>query len=1225
MTAYVKKLICIVLIFVLGTSCALPALAEMNYSYTGIVYDIEAEDLPLLNNSRMENTHSMSAELKKKYGITDKMLQNLSGWAGIAATVEDKTVPEQSASANLEFAFYPEQDGRYYIWLRHTASKSNQAGQSIFMAIGNNAYANLGLTAEPYAPKWLQIAAVDAAAGERCFLRFIPRQRSGIILDRFIVTTNPNYVPTDKELGIQYSGQSSEAGDLSKMQNAVGLAIGSKNAFVNYQQVQIDANDPSIKPILKNDRTYLPLRFVAESLGATVDFDEASGRAMLSTDTGSVSMTIGDDAIYKETERLPISDSIFTIGDRIYLPVRAVCEALGKYAFYDSTFELVILSDEPNIYDSEADYDTLWTIAKNILYDRPSGAEMMADLNENSPSDEHPRLLLHQSDFDRIIDTAKTDSVLANMIEKVKRANEKTKNQTSATTRYNASGDAGNMLQPARDAKEILFTMSFLYKITGDEAYAKRAYIEAENVCNFPTWRPGHFLNVGEMSFGVALAYDWLYDWLSPSQKRVLEEGLYRQAVVKGIGAYNGTSDEIDDHHGTHGRSGWTKAKTNWNAVCNAGLTMSSIALANVYPSDCEWLLGNIITSIEAGVVDYAPDGGYSEGPGYWSFGTNYLVWFLASLQSAMGTTYGIAESPGLRQTGYFPTYMESPYGQFNFHDGGEGKIDTSTLFWFANYYGDPVIAGARYQDITSGKKSVSPKDIMWYNPDNIDTSAGWPLDRLFRGIDTATVRDSFSDTPVYAGLHAGNNTANHGNLDTGTFLLDAGGVRWFVELGPDNYGLPGYFSGGTNGQRWKYYRMRAEGQNTLVINPGNKSNEDQIVNSDSPITSFVSKPRGAYTVADLSPAYANDVTSAQRGLFLTHNRNVVILQDEVALKAPSEVWWFAHIYNKTGVQIADDGKSAILTQGGQRLWVGLVTKDGDTALAQQARFTLMNADPLPTSPEHDGTENGRGGYKKLAIHVQGVSRFDLAVVMQLLEPGEIKPQNFRYSFTDIADWRVADGEMVSPSLDEITVNGTPVASFHSNRTSYTFPLPIGTTAMPTVGYTAPEGCSVEVTMPASLPGQAVLKVFVEDEPYNVKYYYVTLREERDVEITASDWENDVNTPEKSYDGDYSTRWSAEGEAWIMYTFREPRTLSCVSLAFWKAAARKARIKIEVSADGTVFETVYDGLSTNDAETLEDFTFTPRSVKAVRVNCYGNTSEEATASVWNSILEVDFK
>lgn len=217
------------------------------------------------------------------------------------------------------------------------------------------------------------------------------------------------------------------------------------------------------------------------------------------------------------------------------------------------------------------------------------------------------------------------------------------------------------MLQPARDAKEILFTMSFLYKITGDEAYAKRAYIEAENVCSFPTWRPGHFLNVGE----CRSALRWRMTGSTTGFRRVRSafwrRGLYRQAVVKGIGAYNGTSDEIDDHHGTHGRSGWTKAKTNWNAVCNAGLTMSSIALANVYPSDCEWLLGNIITSIEAGVVDYAPDGGYSEGPGYWSFGTNYLVWFLASLQSAMGTTYGIAESPGPAADGLLPDLYGKP------------------------------------------------------------------------------------------------------------------------------------------------------------------------------------------------------------------------------------------------------------------------------------------------------------------------------------------------------------------------------------------------------------------------------------------------------------------------------------------------------------------------------------------------------------------------------------
>ncbi len=42
--------------------------------------------------------------------------------------------------------------------------------------------------------------------------------------------------------------------------------------------------------------------------------------------------------------------------------------------------------------------------------------------------------------------------------------------------------------------------------------------------------------------------------------------------------------------------------------------------------------------------------------------------------------------------------------------------------------------------------------------------------------------------------------------------------------------------------------------------------------------------------------------------------------------------------------------------------------------------------------------------------------------------------------------------------------------------------------------------------MPASPARAGGTKVYVKDEPYNVNYYYVMLREERDVEITASDW-----------------------------------------------------------------------------------------------------------------------
>ena len=46
---------------------------------------------------------------------------------------------------------------------------------------------------------------------------------------------------------------------------------------------------------------------------------------------------------------------------------------------------------------------------------------------------------------------------------------------------------------------------------------------------------------------------------------------------------------------------------------------------------------------------------------------------------------------------------------------------------------------------------------------------------------------------------------AFHSNLDIGTFVLDAFGERWVVDLGADDYNLPGYFETGGRGRRWTY------------------------------------------------------------------------------------------------------------------------------------------------------------------------------------------------------------------------------------------------------------------------------------------------------------------------------------------------------------------------------------------------------------------------------------
>ena len=57
---------------------------------------------------------------------------------------------------------------------------------------------------------------------------------------------------------------------LSLGYNNVALWIGNPVAEVNGEKVYIDPNNHKVKPIIINDRTMLPVRFVAESLGAYV-------------------------------------------------------------------------------------------------------------------------------------------------------------------------------------------------------------------------------------------------------------------------------------------------------------------------------------------------------------------------------------------------------------------------------------------------------------------------------------------------------------------------------------------------------------------------------------------------------------------------------------------------------------------------------------------------------------------------------------------------------------------------------------------------------------------------------------------------------------------------------------------------------------------------------------------------------------------------------------------
>ncbi len=245
-------------------------------------------------------------------------------------------------------------------------------------------------------------------------------------------------------------------------------------------------------------------------------------------------------------------------------------------------------------------------------------------------------------------------------------------------------------------------------------------------------------------------------------------------------------------------------------------------------------------------------------------------------------------------------------------------------------------------------------------------------------------LRGAWNDRDVtWVGFKAGDNRANHSHLDLGSFVLEALGQRFAVELGADDYNLPAYFGKA----RWTYYRLRAEGHNTIVLNPGAAADQDPAAVAR--ITRFESKPQLGFAIADLTAAWKRQADKVQRGLALIDRRNVLV-QDEIQTPAPAAVGWFLH--TPAAVTLNDEGRSATLSLGGKSLEARILAPG-------TARFTVMEGRPLPSSPAPERQAQNKG-VRKLAIQLQGVTDLRLAVLLvphpegatQAAPPPPVKP-----------------------------------------------------------------------------------------------------------------------------------------------------------------------------------------------------------------------------------------
>ncbi len=519
------------------------------------------------------------------------------------------------------------------------------------------------------------------------------------------------------------------------------------------------------------------------------------------------------------------------------------------------------------------------------------GEEVSAALSRLRPT--HPRLLVLPEHVDRTRRLMAEQPELRKLLEGLRREAEKI--LEAAPVEYKIVGP--RLLAQSRLCLTRVYTLSTVYRLDRDERFARRAEKEMLTAAGFSDWNPSHFLDTAEMTHALAIGYDWLYDALSPESRKTIRRAIVEKGLEPARKVYLRPS-------------GWHKARHNWSQVCNGGIGIGALAVADEEPELASWILSRAVESMRIPLRELDPDGGWAEGPGYWHYAMSYTAYLLAALQTALGTDFGLSGMPGMAETGLFRMHSIGPTRlTFNYADAGAGAGGAAEMFYFARVFDRPVYAWHQRR-IMRGSDAL---DLWWFDPRGSDTDGfALPRSAWFRNIDVVFMRSSWDDPDaLFVGFKGGDNRANHSHLDLGTFVLDAVGERWAVDLGADEYNMPGYFGN----KRWTYYRLRTEGHNTLVIDGKNQETA-----AKAPIVAFGGRPDRSFAVADLTGAYKGVAQSVRRGIALIDGREVLV-QDEIRSDATHDAEWVLH----TQADIRIDRQAATLTRGPRQLRIEAV------------------------------------------------------------------------------------------------------------------------------------------------------------------------------------------------------------------------------------------------------------------------------------------------------------
>ncbi|MBA4849648.1 heparinase II/III family protein [Emticicia sp. BO119] len=536
-------------------------------------------------------------------------------------------------------------------------------------------------------------------------------------------------------------------------------------------------------------------------------------------------------------------------------------------------------------------------------------SSQLLHLKEDVKVSNHPRILLLQGEETTILKNIASDSNWKKIHLVILAESDRLLNQP-VLERIQIGR---RLLATSRECLRRIFYLSYSYRITNDKKYLTRAEEELVKVSQFSDWNPSHFLDVAEMTMGVAIGYDWLFKDLQQSSKEIIKEAILKKGIEPSLNSkYNY----------------WLKNSNNWNQVCNAGMSYGALAIYEENPALARQIIDRAVESIKIPMGDYKPEGAYPEGYSYWGYGTSFNIMFISAIQKVFKTDFALSETEGfLKTAGYFQHMVGTSGKNFNYSDAGNGTDLSPAMFWFADRNKDNSLLYTENNYVNDsksiGRDRLLPAAMIWGKDLSLNNAKA-PEQFIWVGQGrnpVALMRTSWTDPDaIYVGFKTGSPSVSHGHMDVGSFVMDANGERWSMDFGMQEY--ESLESKGVNlwdmkqnSQRWQIFRYNNLAHSTLTFD-----NEFQKVEGKAGIQKFTANPKFISAISDISGVYKTK--EVIRGIAIVDQKFVAVKDEIVADQNSTTVRW--SMLTPAEVHI-DTHASATLIHKGKKLHLKVV------------------------------------------------------------------------------------------------------------------------------------------------------------------------------------------------------------------------------------------------------------------------------------------------------------